>query len=680
MFNAAADNSSLKKTGKLWIDTFQTPLTGPFTTAGEEKLLDTAIIKFIRDTYQILSALATDPPAEDELSHKSKLCFDATLSQLQRRMIELEESTSTILSPQHNEMLNAETDKLELLQRLWRLAEVFHMSNAQLSLSFGAWLGENSPSIEPLTADYVATLCSSLQGCPEIHLRLYSTVGLEYGYWEAIGSLAARGRLSEVSILLAYHSEFKQAMRGGYKQVCLDLHEALRSHPFAGYVTGSLPLTGLPPAVNLHTELTKWSQRIQTLHDSLAGSAFFSSIPELEGLLDIICPVDGDMEAVLSSCEGSWEVLVMAELLYHYPPPLSRESLCSLVDDAILRLPLPVQASQTLVQELQRILRGQNVGMILRRMYTTTTSHPAIGGRAVVGLMVTATVARLLECSRSESHLLQPLPDTSCTFYEQVLIEGIKQLCSDYLPLDLLIGVMQCLPRPDIQRSIAHALFSARVFSDDDDCLDVAEVLDGYGLREDAKRCLVDRGEWWAGQCFGIQKQTESVFSQSGKAKSYEKSGREPCVQAVKYFLLAGDVSRLAMCVDAVLYNLAEAMRIFTKTGTGPVLTPLLQHAPQIQTLRPGTGVDMNAGAAAGLSHPPALAVALRHAAEVLYTMQNESTSLPAALTQACKVLGQYTDVAQIAANGAGVGVCNDGVIKAVAGLCAMLRAGTPVR
>jgi len=529
------------------------------SSSNRGSLLDDSVCSFAETCVSLFTACIADPPAEEELGAASRRYRDETMSKLQVSLMAMEEGTGQGgLDQASADLLGAEVDRLEKLHRLWHLVEVFHLSSKFLSLELCVWINKSYSGLEPVDEGALSEV-----HMPEVNLKLYNTSNEELAYWPAVYRLAMQGRLPEVWKLLRSHSDVLQAARQGGVglQACRELGELLLGHPYAAYLQDGGMSHDLLLSLNLYAELMKWRARVEAARFSVQFRDFYGSIPEVDVLFQILAPANGDLDPLLQNCDGDWELLVVAELLYHFPPPLSREALSGIVQDAMQRLPATSDVEREFRSELEGIMTIRSVGTIIRRMYEISVRPGEacrIGAQPIVGLLVLAMLCFLLQHSRTERDIgTLVLPETGCTFFEQLVIEIVREGSELDLPLPLLLGLVRWLPQGAMQRSVLLNWLPKRPVRSDEECWDVAEALGQYELSAEANAALVARGHWWAAQ-----------------------NAPTSAVNALAFFLEAGDSTQVLAALDLVLFQLAQCTALHL-AARGLPLSRLTRAAPR---------------------------------------------------------------------------------------------------
>ena len=166
------------------------------------------------------------------------------------------------------------------------------------------------------------------------------------------------------------------------------LQQLLLSHPYAAAIHA--PSTGhaasvapMPPSVDLYSRLLDWKTRAEDLRQALTrgegGAEMLSITPHIIALLRLVSPTPETSHAVLAEhCDGDWEALLVAELLFVYPPPLSREALWTVTEAAMGCLPRPFEGSggsssagqgatsSDFTEEMRRVMSGHNAAIFLK--------------------------------------------------------------------------------------------------------------------------------------------------------------------------------------------------------------------------------------------------------------------------------------------------------------------------
>jgi len=557
---------------RFWFDAFEQGGGYPASRAVRvpDRLLDDAVHSMVEEACGLFFGWVANPPAEEQLGQVSASFRKATLDQLMMFMYEAEERLDAS-GAGSRDALKSELDRLERLHRLWHLCEVAHLSSSRhLSLDLCVWLNHLcSFGIESIDRKAENGELQVSDAERNLVLRDSALEPKALTFWPAVYRLALQGRLSEVWKLIQVHSEVDRAFQDRREateawEAWEELGEILMSHPYASYLVDQ-GQGQLPTWLNLAVELKRWQNRVQQARYSARCREYYGAVPEIDVLFEILNPAEGDVSILEAHCDKQWEPLIVAELLYVYPPPVSRENLLRHIKDALKRNKLDEQQQQLFV-EFVEVMSGSDVTKFLTRMYhlsmESNKAQKSIGSQPLVGLLAVAFVCFLLQhgsCDRQIGDIV--LPDFGCTFYERLMIEIVRDVSlQSCYSLNTLVCFVQCLPRQDMQQSIIQSLVPSWPVANDQEAYTVSQVLEFFQLDHLAQKVLLDRGQGLA---------------------------PEEAAKALEFYINAGDVSKCLAELDLVLFDTTQAFASCSSLGSlrrwqmGRELAELVTGAPR---------------------------------------------------------------------------------------------------
>lgn len=287
-------------------------------------------------------------------------------------------------------------DMICSIEKSWQLCEIFLLNpTTALSIEFTKWMKDICYDVIPLD---ILIFEFNQYSQPERSIVMSSVFNNNQPvkYWDLIYELTMQGNLFHVCALLKIHSELSGYLNGiddddenssfrrssvksngtqqnksssslsSYTNQCIQLFDILSSHPYAKYIynhhqqslqrsdNNSTSINSIHQSTILQTKVLSnitidfktWQSRVMKLRRNSHENALLNSIPELDTILRIIL---GDGATIDHLCNRSlqeqsdneskvtwvWAKLVIAKLLYVYPPPLGAIDLSRIIEECI---------------------------------------------------------------------------------------------------------------------------------------------------------------------------------------------------------------------------------------------------------------------------------------------------------------------------------------------------------
>ena len=290
-------------------------------------------------------------------------------------------------------------DMICSIEKSWQLCEIFLLNpTTALSIEFTKWMKDICYDVIPLDI-LIFEFNQYSQPERSIVMSSVFNNNQPVKYWDLIYELTMQGNLFYVCELLKIHSELSGYLNGidddddnssnrrssvksnrtqqnksssssssSYTNQCIQLFDILSSHPYAKYIynhqqshqrsdNNSTSINSNHQSSILQTKVLSnitidfktWQSRVMKLRRNSHENTLLISIPELDTILRIIL---GDGATIDHQCNHSlqeqsddneskvhttwvWAKLVIAKLLYIYPPPLGAIDLSRIIEECI---------------------------------------------------------------------------------------------------------------------------------------------------------------------------------------------------------------------------------------------------------------------------------------------------------------------------------------------------------
>lgn len=453
-----------------------------------------------------------------------------------KRLIDLKNDLRKLHAIDNNSFSD-EHDFIEHIEKIWQICEIFHINTTKnLSLETSKWFQECGKKLDKSYA--IKLLINDFN-------------------WDIIYSFILNGRLTEAWELLQVHKTIKNInnsrsnsnsnSNGSVSDYrILDyIKEILFDHPYSDLVSNGLDDLSEEELLEIENgtlalKFHKWQAKVTKVFDS--SSSILSKIPELDNVFQILL---GRSDVSYNCCindksNDNWLIYSLSLLLYVYPPPLSKVSICRIVEDAMNKMmkskDLSEDEKQTLVNEndaFKGIMDG-NIAQILGRVYEMGSRSNGKDISLAV-FVTTGHLTHILLHGADMTDFLEPFPNApfQTAFSEEVLLE-VAQKLNDYdYPVDIVLGYLLACKKEGI--NVARVLLPRRYVTSDEDTIALSTILRKLELNVEAKVVEVSRGTWWL-------QQSRNHYDYSNHSGGV--------VKALYFYQLADDSSRSIALLD----------------------------------------------------------------------------------------------------------------------------------